>query len=460
MVAYFGLPMDLIDRFPGSATIKFLKNFERFIDIPRTEKERLEAWGVLSSEADVNYIDKEKEKLREIEEERTKKKEKEKEREEKEKEREKNKFCDVDFAISGTSSESLSDKDNTIDESVTVVLMGTKKPSKSSNSSISIGTTKQISSSITPSLPIIAPPGSPLTNVTSPPKKSRLGALLARGSNLGSRPNSTTITHQIINSPRHKTLVTKDESTISTPISRQIIMAVTQRDRSSSFDDTSGVPVPVPVTATSTPTGTLSKTLSLIIPDTSSLSSRRGSVEASPGSSRKNALKSSRSHDSEDLSNDSRYKIKNDGVISDSHLLTHTDATIAAAAAAIKVVHGQPNISASNSNIISNSPAASLPVPPVASSSGWKIPSDITWPTAYDKGSLPSSDYRNERFKLIPSITVGPWVVKAAVGATPVLLGKKVVQRYFRGEDYMEIDIHVGSSLIAAQVSFCHVILL
>jgi hypothetical protein len=48
----------------------------------------------------------------------------------------------------------------------------------------------------------------------------------------------------------------------------------------------------------------------------------------------------------------------------------------------------------------------------------------------------------------------GPWVVKAAVGATPALLGRKVVQRYFRGEDYLEIDIHVGSSIIASQVSF------
>lgn len=43
-------------------------------------------------------------------------------------------------------------------------------------------------------------------------------------------------------------------------------------------------------------------------------------------------------------------------------------------------------------------------------------------------------------------------MVKAAVGATPALLGRKVVQRYFRGEDYLEIDIHVGSSIIASQV--------
>lgn len=45
--------MDLIDRYPGTSTLKFLKMFERFIDIPRTEKDRLEAWGVYSAESDV-----------------------------------------------------------------------------------------------------------------------------------------------------------------------------------------------------------------------------------------------------------------------------------------------------------------------------------------------------------------------------------------------------------------------
>jgi len=82
----------------------------------------------------------------------------------------------------------------------------------------------------------------------------------------------------------------------------------------------------------------------------------------------------------------------------------------------------------------------------------WKIPSDITWPTAHDVGALPQSDFRNERFKLIPSITEGPWVVRAAVRATPALLGKKIVQRYFRGTDYLEIDCHVG---YVVSVIFC-----
>ena len=96
-------------------------------------------------------------------------------------------------------------------------------------------------------------------------------------------------------------------------------------------------------------------------------------------------------------------------------------------------------------------PPASPALSPLASpapsstrrSSSW-LPTDIIWPGAEDRGALPPTDFRNERFKLIPSITAGPWVVRAAVRNTPALLGKKVVQRYFRGDDYLEIDVHVG----------------
>ena len=33
-----------------------------------------------------------------------------------------------------------------------------------------------------------------------------------------------------------------------------------------------------------------------------------------------------------------------------------------------------------------------------------------------------------------------------------MLLGQKVVQRYYRGERYMEIDVHVGCSSIADNI--------
>lgn len=57
------------------------------------------------------------------------------------------------------------------------------------------------------------------------------------------------------------------------------------------------------------------------------------------------------------------------------------------------------------------------------------------------------------RFKLIPTILEGNWIVRAAMpGALPCLLGQKVQQRYFKGDGYVEIDIDVGSSAIASNI--------
>jgi hypothetical protein len=39
---------------------------------------------------------------------------------------------------------------------------------------------------------------------------------------------------------------------------------------------------------------------------------------------------------------------------------------------------------------------------------------------------------RNARFKLIPHIIKASWVVKGAVGSTPVLLGNKLLTKYFK----------------------------
>ena len=49
-------------------------------------------------------------------------------------------------------------------------------------------------------------------------------------------------------------------------------------------------------------------------------------------------------------------------------------------------------------------------------------------------------------------MTDGPWIVKAAVPSKPALLGRKIIQRYFRGETYFEVDMHVGSSAIASNI--------
>ena len=60
--------------------------------------------------------------------------------------------------------------------------------------------------------------------------------------------------------------------------------------------------------------------------------------------------------------------------------------------------------------------------------------------------------FRDKRFKLIPTVEEGPWIVKAGVGKTPAILGSKLSQKYFQGDGYLEIDIDVGSSQIAGQV--------
>ncbi|DBA89089.1 hypothetical protein WJX77_009682 [Trebouxia sp. C0004] len=59
---------------------------------------------------------------------------------------------------------------------------------------------------------------------------------------------------------------------------------------------------------------------------------------------------------------------------------------------------------------------------------------------------------RSCMFKLIPSVVKGSWVIKQAVGNTPVLLGKKLTTHYYRGPGHFEVDVDVGSSRAAASV--------
>lgn len=46
--------------------------------------------------------------------------------------------------------------------------------------------------------------------------------------------------------------------------------------------------------------------------------------------------------------------------------------------------------------------------------------------------------YRNARFKLIPSVVEGPFLIRMSVGNKPVLLGTKLTQRYWSGPGYLE----------------------
>ncbi|KAL4313056.1 hypothetical protein GQ457_01G044720 [Hibiscus cannabinus] len=61
--------------------------------------------------------------------------------------------------------------------------------------------------------------------------------------------------------------------------------------------------------------------------------------------------------------------------------------------------------------------------------------------------------FRNSRFKLIPYISEGSWIVKQSVGKKACLLGEALDTRYFRGKNYLEADIDVGSSTVARGVA-------
>ncbi|BBG97811.1 Pleckstrin homology and lipid-binding START domains-containing protein [Prunus dulcis] len=60
--------------------------------------------------------------------------------------------------------------------------------------------------------------------------------------------------------------------------------------------------------------------------------------------------------------------------------------------------------------------------------------------------------YRNSRFKLIPYISKGSWIVKQSVGKKACLVGQALEVHYFRGKNYLELGIDVGSSTVARGV--------
>ncbi|KAF7805602.1 protein ENHANCED DISEASE RESISTANCE 2-like [Senna tora] len=60
--------------------------------------------------------------------------------------------------------------------------------------------------------------------------------------------------------------------------------------------------------------------------------------------------------------------------------------------------------------------------------------------------------YRNSRFKLIPYISKGSWIVKQSVGKKACLVGQALEINYFQGKNYLELGVDIGSSTVARGV--------
>ncbi|KAL5990627.1 hypothetical protein ACLOJK_011530 [Asimina triloba] len=61
--------------------------------------------------------------------------------------------------------------------------------------------------------------------------------------------------------------------------------------------------------------------------------------------------------------------------------------------------------------------------------------------------------YRNLRFKLIPYISKGSWIVKQSVGKNACLVGQALEINYYQGPNYLEVGVDVGSSTVARGVT-------
>ncbi|XP_077229244.1 ENHANCED DISEASE RESISTANCE-like protein (DUF1336) [Tasmannia lanceolata] len=58
--------------------------------------------------------------------------------------------------------------------------------------------------------------------------------------------------------------------------------------------------------------------------------------------------------------------------------------------------------------------------------------------------------FRNSRLKLISNIVKGPWFVRKAVGEQAIcILGRAISCKYFITENYIEVDVDIGSSMVA-----------
>jgi hypothetical protein len=63
-----------------------------------------------------------------------------------------------------------------------------------------------------------------------------------------------------------------------------------------------------------------------------------------------------------------------------------------------------------------------------------------------------NDDWINEHLKLIPQCEEAPWIVRTAVGTRPALTGLRIVHRYYRGPNYLEVNVDLSASSVASAI--------
>lgn len=79
--------------------------------------------------------------------------------------------------------------------------------------------------------------------------------------------------------------------------------------------------------------------------------------------------------------------------------------------------------------------------------------SDPVFMSLYRRFVDGDDDFRNSRIKIIPMlIEGGGYMVRRMISGKPALLGKKIQCEYFRGHNYLEMDIDISSSYAAGVI--------
>nr|CCA18302.1 conserved hypothetical protein [Albugo laibachii Nc14]CCA18425.1 conserved hypothetical protein [Albugo laibachii Nc14] len=60
--------------------------------------------------------------------------------------------------------------------------------------------------------------------------------------------------------------------------------------------------------------------------------------------------------------------------------------------------------------------------------------------------------FRNSRFKLLPTVVEGSFIIRQSVGSKPTLLGNKLKCQYHKADNYFEVDVDISSNSVANSV--------